>query len=225
MGLLDRLFGKGVPEFTERIWSTTAQKFEDFLAQVQRCHALGVYPVTVAHFRATQERLLDAFEKQGIETQRISSPSQFPTELPHEWSTGAAIAVLASEAIPSWSEHPPRAHPETVRRTPVSVHLAEHYPLPNGDQEILALERFWSRPIEFTCYTALDEPWLAPFGIERVQQLIAKLGMDGTTVLSHPVLHSVLHSAQQQIAQRVRHDQRCDSCEEWMQCNFPRPLP
>jgi hypothetical protein len=223
MRWLDRLFGKRAPEFTERLWSTTAQKIGDLVAQVRRCPALGLYPITVAHFRATQQRLLDAFAKSGIAAHGISSPSQFPAELPDGWSPRTAIPVLSSETIPPSSLRPLRAHPEAARLAPVSVHLAEHYPSPDRDQDVLALATIWPRAIEFTCYTGLDEPWLMPFGVEGVRQLIASLRMDEATVLSHPVLQRALRSAQQRIAQRVRHEQRCDSCEEWIQCNLPRP--
>lgn len=222
MRLLDRLFGEKAPEFTERMWSTTAQKIDDLVAQVRRCHALGAYPVAVAHFRATQQRLLDAFDKSGIAAHGISSPAQFPAELPDGWAPRTAILVLSSETIPPSSQRPPRARPEAARRAPVSVHLAEHYPSPDRDQEVLGLATIWPSPTEFTCYTALDEPWLIPFRVEGVRQLLARLGMDEATVLSHPVLQRALRSAQQQIAQRVRHEQRCESCEEWMQCNLPR---
>ncbi len=223
MGFLDRLFGKKAPEFTERIWLTTGQKINDLMAQVRRCQALGVYPLAVAHFPATQRRLLEAFGKSGIAAHQISSPSQFPIDLPDRWSAGAAIAVLSSEAIPSSFQLPPAAAQQGAGRlAPVSVHLAEHYPSPGRDQGVLALAKIWPRSFEFTWYTALDEPWLVPFGIEKTRQIIAKLGMDEATVLSHPVLHNAILGAQEQIARRVPHEQRCDSCEEWMQCNFPR---
>ncbi len=47
--------------------------------------------------------------------------------------------------------------------------------------------------------------------------------MDETTVLSHPVLQRAIRSAQEKIAQQVWHEQCCDSCEEWLRCNLPRP--
>lgn len=56
-------------------------------------------------------------------------------------------------------------------------------------------------PIEFNFYTGLDQPWLAPFGTEWTRQLIARLGMDEATVLSHPTLHRANRSAQQRLTQ------------------------
>jgi len=222
MRLLDKLLEKKAPEFTERIWSTSAQKIDDLVAQVRKCSTRGVYPVAVAHFPATQQRLLDAFGAGGIEARGISSPSQFPSEFPDERSPQTAIPVLSSEAIPPQSQRAPMAQAGVTRTAPVSVHLAEHYPTPDRDQGVLALATIWPTASEFTCYTALDEPWLIPFGVERVRQLIARVGMDEATVLSHPVLHRALRNAQQRIAEQVPHEQRCDSCEEWVRCNLPR---
>lgn len=222
MRLLDRLFGKKAPEFTERIWITTARKFDDLVVQVRQCQSLGGLPVAVTHFPATQQRLLDAFDTSGATVHVVSSAPQFPAELPEASTPREAILLLSSETIPRVSLSPSRARPEAARLAPVSVHLAEHYPSPGRDQDVLALQSIWSRPIEFTCYTGLDEPWLALFGIEKTKQLIAKLGVGEETLLSHPVLHSAIQSAQQRIARMVSHEQRCDSCEEWVRYNLPR---
>jgi hypothetical protein len=222
MRLLDWLLGKRGPAFVERIWPTTVRKIDDLVAQVRQCQALGLYPVAVAHFRATQQRLLDSFDKRGIAVHLISSPAQFPVHPPEEWDPRETVLLLSSETIPPAFQRALRARREGAHLAPVSVHLAEHYPCPGRDQDVLTLETIWSRPIKFTCYTGLDEPWLALLGIERVRELIVKLGMDEATVLSHPTLHRAIRSAQQRLAQRVRHDQRCDSCEEWVQCNLPR---
>jgi hypothetical protein len=222
MRLLDRFFGKKTPEFTERIWLTTERKIDDLIAQIRQCQSRGGLPVAVAHFPATLQRLLGAFEKCGLTVRVISGASQFPTELPEASTLRPAILVLSSEAIALTSLPAPGARPETGRLAPVSVHLAEHYPSPDRDRDVLALVRVWSRPIDFICYTGLDEPWLALFGIEGTRQLIAKLGVSEETLLTHPVLHSAIQTAQRRIAQRVRHEQRCDSCEEWMRCNYPR---
>jgi hypothetical protein len=222
MRLLNRFFGKKTPEFTERIWLTTARKFDDLVVQVRQCQSLGGLPVAVGHFPATLQRILHAFDKSGLAVRVVSSAPQFPVELPEASTPQAAILVLSSETIPLSPLTTPRARPEVGRLAPVSVHLAEHYPFPGRDQDVLALQSVWSRPIEFTCYTGLDEPWLAPFGIERTKQLIARLGVGEETVLSHPALHGVIQAAQQRIARQVRHEQRCDSCEEWVRCNLPR---
>ncbi len=221
MPFLSRLFGKRAPEYTERISSTTAGKIDDLVAQVRQCLASGAVPVTVVHFRATRQRLMQAVEESGLSARVVESAPEFPADFSDVPRPGAPILMLLSEAIPSW-----RGEPSHVRRgvsvPPIAVHLAEHYPTPDRDRHVLGLEARWSRPITFTCYSALDEPLLALFAGERVRDLLARLGMNEHTVLSHPALQQAIRSAQEKIARQVRHEQRSDSCDEWIRCNLPR---
>lgn len=107
MRLLDRLFGKKAPEFAERIWITTARKFDDLVVQVRQCQSLGGLPVVVTHFPATQQRLLDAFDTSGATVLVVSSAPQFPAELPEASTPREAILLLSSETIPRVSLSPP----------------------------------------------------------------------------------------------------------------------
>ena len=220
MRLLKRLFRERPVEFTDRIWSTTDQKLDDLVAQIRGCQRIGGRPIAVAHFETTRQRVLESFRKSGLTAQVVSSPSQFLFQAVSLQEPGDAIPLLASDAIPPAVHRVESIHSLPVSHTPVSVHLAEHYPIASRDQVVLTLATIWSCQIEFACYTALDEPWLAPFGMERVRSLLERLRLDEGAALTHPTLHRALLKAQQRIGDQIAHEQRCDSCEEWMRCNL-----
>jgi hypothetical protein len=222
MGLFQRLLGTREPEFTERVWLTTRGKLADLIAQVRADQAAGIYPVTAAHFRGTLELLCDALEKNGLPYHLVESPAAFPTRLVADDCGRREILVLLSAAIPTSVVSSVPARPQGVNPPGVTVYLAEHYPLPPRDRLVLSLSGLWSLPMNFTCHTALDEPWLAPFRVERLLQLLERLGNDEKSVLSHPYLDRFIRKTQQTIAGQVRHEQVCRTCEEWMRVNMPR---
>lgn len=224
MGLVSKLFGKKGPEVTERIWSTTALKMDDPATQVADSHQRGVYPVTVVHFRATQQLVADTFEEGGISFHLISSCAQFPTSLTEEMRRAARTLLLPSDSIPSFVQQARVPEPKDADLPPISIHLAEHFPMPDRDLYVFNLDKTWRMRMEFTCYTALDEPWLRLFGIERVRHLLSGLGMDEETCLSHPQLTRSIRAARREIGQQVRREEVCDSCEEWMRRNLPERL-
>ena len=224
MGLVSKFFDRKGPEITERIWSTTALKIDDLATQVADSHQRGVYPVTVVHFKATQNLVADPFEEREISFHLVSSSSQFPTSITEEIRRAARTLLLLSDAIPSFVQQARVPEPKDADLPPISVHLAEHYPMPDRDQHVFNLDKTWRMPTQFTCYTALDEPWLHRFGIERVRHLLSGLGMDEETCLSHPQLTRSIRAAQKKIGQQVRREEVCDSCEEWVRRNLPERL-
>jgi hypothetical protein len=219
MGLMEWLFGKKGPEFTERILLTTEGKMNDLVRQVKSAQDRGVHSVVVTHFKATQMAVLDAFDKAGVNFHLITSSAGFPSNVADVLPQGKSTLVLASDAIPAFAARAAGFQHKDATLAPLSVHMAEHYPRPERDLRVLALDHAWPMRIEFIGYTGLDEPWMVAFGSERLQSIIQRLGMDKDEVLQHPWLNRSIRTAQQRVAQTVFRDQPCDSCEEWMQTN------
>ncbi len=220
MGLLEILFRKKEPEFAERIWLTTECKINDLVIQVRNGQERGVNSVVVTHFKATHRSLLEALDKGGVSFHVVTNSTQFPSNVQDVLRQRRSTLVLASDAIPSFVTRAVSSQPKNTTLAPVSVHLAEHYPCFDRDQQVLALDKVWPMRISFTCYTGLDEPWLISFGTDRIREMLSKLGMDKESVLEHPVLNRSIRTAQKRVAQQVPHEQICESCEEWVRSNL-----
>lgn len=221
MGLLNKLFGPKGPEFTERIWLSTEGKLRDLVTQVRTGQERGATSVVVTHFNATQASLLDMLDQGGVRRQVITNSNQFATDVPGLLRQGGSTLVLASDAIPFSVTRTVGAPTKQTTLAPVSVHLAEHYPCPDRDQRVLALDKVWPMQLAFTCYTSLDEPWLIAFGADRIRELLPKLGAGPESLLEHPLLNRSIQAAQQRVAKQVLHEHTCQSCAEWVRRNLP----
>jgi hypothetical protein len=100
--------------------------------------------------------LARAFEQAGV-TCHVISGAPLPVTIPAEWQTRDIVLLLSQETPFSPEPRAVDAQPKNAQLRPVAIHLAEHYPLPTRDQQILDLDRSWSMPLTFTCYTGLDE--------------------------------------------------------------------
>lgn len=219
MGMLEMLFGKKKPVFSERIWLNKQAKIADLLNRVQADHTCGRPSVVVAHFQDTLNMLLEIFGKDGVTLQVITNSSQFPSGVPDVLRQKASVLVLTSEAIPTFVARAIGSQTKNTALPPVSVHLIEHYPLPDRDERVLDLDKVWPMKIEFTCYASLEEPWLAAFGADRIREMLSKFGMNKDEVLEHPMLNKSIQAAQKRLAQQVPREQVCESCQAWMDKN------
>ena len=230
MGLIEMLLGKKKPEFTERIWFTTELKIADLVSQIRAGQGHSDNSVVVTHFQATQRLLLAALANGGVGCRVITNPTEFPSIVPDRLSQQKITLVLASDTISSFVTRAVSPQPKNKALAPVSVHLAEHYPGIDRDQWVLALDKLWPMRLNFTCYTGLDEPWLALLGIDRIREMLLKLGVDQESLLEPArygraiqTLGPAIRSAQKRLAQQVPHAQACESCAEWVQTNLPGP--
>ncbi len=221
MGLLDKLRKRKGPEVADRIWPTVEAKVRDLETQVRDHLDQGALPVVVTHFPDTLRELAGRFGTAEGGAVVLSSAAQFPGSGPDLIRHRGRIVLLASEAIPTTVdrfEAPPREDPALP---PIAIHLAEHYPLPDRDQRVFGLAGYWPNVRGLACYTSLDEPWLAPFGVERVRSLLPMLGAGEDDMISSPIVTRTLAAAQAKLAKRVPRDQPCANADEWMRRHLP----
>ena len=219
MRLFEILFGKRGPVFTERIWFTTERKIADLVNQVRDDQDRGVHSVVVTHFKTTQMAVLEALKKGGGDVHVVTNFAEFPSNAQDMFHQGRSILVLASGALPSSSTLTLGSQNKNVKLVPVSVHLAEHYPRSDRDQQVLALVNIWPMRIEFTCYTGLDEPWLMQCGSSRIVTILHRLALDENVPLQHRWINRFIHNTQKRLAKDIPAELICDSCEDWVRIN------
>lgn len=93
--------------------------------------------------------------------------------------------------------------------------MLEHYPLLQVETELF---QGWEGA-DIQVASSLDEPWLQSFGIEKVKDLITKLGMKPDEMLSHSLITSSLQNAQKKLEEKVTHEMKANSMEEWCRLN------
>jgi len=221
VGLFDSLFGKKPAEFRDRVWSTETGKFRDLAAQVAKDRERDVYPLVAFHFKQTGELVAESLRAAGVEFHAADDFEDMLAGDVETWREAAPVIVFSSEVLPFSVRQESGAPRKDALLPPVALHLAEHHPDPRRDTEVLNLDRAWGMEISFTCYTGLDEPWLRPFGIERVRKMMTMLGLSENDLLESAQITSALQRVREKLAGQVHREESCDSCEEWMRRNMP----
>jgi preprotein translocase subunit SecA len=224
VGFFSKLFGKKGAEFRDRVWSSTAAKFRDLAAQVAKDRERDVYPLVAFHFKQTGELVAESLREAGVEFHAADDFEDMLAGDVETWREAAPVIVFSSEVLPFSVRQESGAPHKDALLPPVALHLAEHHPDPRRDNDVLNLDRVWGMAMSFTCYTGLDEPWLRPFNIERVREMLVKLGIDENTLLESALITSAMESAREKLAKQVHREEPCDSCEEWMRKNLPEAL-
>ena|ERR1051326_4754697 len=96
------------------------------------------------------------------------------------------------------------------------VVFAEHYPLPQKEQELFAKLNL----SEIQVWSALDEPLFKQFGSDKIIGMMKQLGMKEENAIEHSMISKAIQNAQEKISKKVLVDQLCTSQQEWMQRNW-----
>ena len=209
-------FKKKVQRDDDRIWVTTDQKWNGIVNEILKERSENVFILVVAHFKKTAAELKKQFQSRGLEFNDYESHSHFG-----QWEKIDANqpVLIMAENISELGD-PIRQLGESKR---VLVLVAEHYPLPEGDE---ALFSFLSNlPCQSTIrfHSALDEPFFKMFGGDRISaaiKMIQTLGQSEKEYISHHLLISAIQNAQKEIKKKAKGDNRVDSMEEWFQYNL-----
>jgi hypothetical protein len=208
-------FKKKVQRDDDRIWMTTDLKWNGIVNDVLTERSENVFILVVAHFKKTAAELKKQFQSRGLAFKDYENHSHFG---PWETETNQPLLVIA-EKISELDE--------TIRQfgkdKSVLVLVAEHYPLPEGDE---ALFSFLSNlPCQSTVrfHSALDDPLFKIFGgegIGRAIKIMQTLGQNEKEYISHHLVTAAIREAQKNIKKKARGDNKVDSMEEWFQYNL-----
>jgi hypothetical protein len=195
---------------------TANLKWNGIVDEVLRERGESLFILVVVHFKKTAAELKKQFQSRSLAFKNYESHPYFG-----QWEktdTNQPVFVMA-ENISELGD-PIRQFGESKR---VLVLVAEHYPLPEGDE---ALFSFLSNlPCQSTIrfHSALDEPFFKMFGgdrISNVMKMLETLGQGEKEYISHSLVTSAIQKAQKDIKKKATGNNRVDSMEEWFQYNL-----
>ena len=96
------------------------------------------------------------------------------------------------------------------------VVFAEHYPLPQREQEFFRMLNLKEIPVA----SSLDDALFRHFGGERLIDTIKKLGMKEDEIIGHSFITSAIRNAQEKLEKKVRMEKAANSAEEWFRLNI-----
>ena len=158
-------FKKRVQRDDDRIWMTTDLKWNGIVDEILRERAENVFILVVAHFKKTAAELKKQFQSRGLAFKDYEAHSHFG-----QWETmtkNQPVLIMAEKI--SELDAVIRQFRNDKR---VSVLVAEHYPLPEGDETLLSF--LSNLPCQSTIrfHSALDDPFFKMFGGERIGRVI-----------------------------------------------------
>ncbi len=204
MGLFSYL--KKKPEFTENVCANEKAKEENMMSALRRSISGGRITILAYHFRHNRDTAVEWLDQYKIPYREQNNAY---------WLTGLSAISPVVNLIKSSDLRGYAANPVPEQSISGDVHLMEHYPIPDRDDEILALSDIASIKFQFIAWSSLDEPLMKVFGGERITGMMKQLGMNENEIISHPFVAKAIHNAQEKIAKKTNADSECKSSEEW----------
>ncbi|MCE2997697.1 MAG: hypothetical protein ACK5RG_12125 [Cyclobacteriaceae bacterium] len=95
------------------------------------------------------------------------------------------------------------------------VIFGEHYPLRKKEQALFQKLQLTQVPV----LVSLEEPFIHFFGGERTIELMHKMGMQESEVISHAMITRSIENAQKKMEEGVVTERKALSAQEWLQLN------
>jgi hypothetical protein len=97
------------------------------------------------------------------------------------------------------------------------VVFAEHYPLPQKEQELF--QRLQLKEVKIL--SALDEPLFKRFGADKIVGMLKNMGLNESEPLENQMITGAIKNAQQKLEKQASIDHSATSQRSWLEKNLP----
>ncbi|HXD34812.1 MAG TPA: hypothetical protein VN643_27075 [Pyrinomonadaceae bacterium] len=208
----------------DKVWWDCRRKLNGICEEVSAAIAAGQNVLLLAHFEATLSEIEATLRSRSVEIERLA---RIDSSILCSGVSGKAWSGLArflSTPIPSTDDWGAikLQHPSMMTGNLINIIVAEHYPLRSRDEQLVAATSVLACEAQLTFHLSLDDPLLTNFGVQSVQDLGKRLGMDEETFLSHPMITRAIRSGQEKIERGVPRDLPAWSIDDWFKHNLPK---
>ena len=211
------MFFNRKPQFTDRAWLEEKLKFSDALHGIQSSLQSEIMPLCVYHFKNTGIKFERYLIDHGLHLKRLNALDELDSRTGESWRKSTDAILIASSMISVDHLGSKRSN---IRKKQFSLHLIEHYPIPDPDERILQFCAKRRDILDPIAYVALNEPWLVKSIGDRVIPLLEKLGLDENECLEHALISSSIRRAQQKLKESISVERPHDSMQAWVDDNL-----
>jgi len=206
----------------DKIWITKELKYNGMCKKIQR--EIDKYSIifVIAIFEKTLGELKKVFDGNGLPyTLYKTSWDTLNFDLGTIEKEELKTIMLLSDLL-SILRVPDTALSNEVREKTTHIIVAEHYPIPKKDQEILSFAERLPYFTTVSFHASLDEPMIKIFCGKDFATTLKNFGLDETNPVSGPMVTSAINSAQKKIMHTAIADEKVNSMEEWLYYNCPK---
>ncbi len=191
------------------VWLNRERKYTG-IAEQARAHLRDSASLCliIAHFAETLAALARVFKAQSVPYVLKDRPLYRADVLS---SSGAQIFLTRADLLMTRAAQARQPPGQNCR-----IIGAERFPIPDGDQKIIAFAQSFGIVGGMDCHVALDDPLLIYFIDERITQLLKQIGMAENESLQHDLISRSILNAQRKIAKKARSNRPANSAEQWL---------
>jgi hypothetical protein len=199
------------PAYEDKVWTEARYKWEALGRDVASAAQAGQKVVVAAHFAQTVDELHRLVVGLGLEFGLLTD------DRPGIPPPAQVYVVQASRLAGAGAAMFQRA----LGPAQVAVMVAEHFPLPQADLDLLLALAELAPQAKPAFYTALDDSFLSRFVGDGLTPMLERLGLEPGECFNHSMIAKSIANAQQKIAASVPDPRPARSAQEWMLFNSP----
>lgn len=218
----NRLFGKKsrVIRDHDRVWRTQTLKLNGVAAHAAWLDRHATRVLIVTHFLDTFRTLEALFHSRAIPcTTFMTSGEGARLRDMGSYQPGQILLALADILPADAGEKHARA---VECGFEVCIVVAEHHPVPRGDESIEAFAERLPCSVKLCYYEALDSSLLKLFAGDQITKVMDMLSAPDTEAITHASIDRAIRSAQKKIGRKAKSGVPADSAEQWFRNNLPQ---
>ena len=200
------------PPYNEKVWISKAYKYQGLYNDIQEIIKNGGKIFIFTHFEKTSEEVAFILEQMKINHYLFEKEDNTAILSFQQVAIFHAISIQSSEIIKHLQSF--AAH------SSLCFYIIEHFPLQQGDDNLLTTLTEINPAIKPTFYTALDDPTLKPFITDTLTQTLEKLGLKPEESISHPLVSKAIIKVQEKLEKQVKGEKIAYSVEDWLKSNL-----
>jgi|GEM_PF-1841279 len=216
------IFSDKITRGIDKVWATKRLKYKGIYDDILKNLNEVFYVLLIIHFEKTLKELGKVIDQQEIHYEVFKTSWDISNfNINRLKQEKMRYAVLLSDILSELMRYDRLSRQMDTKGKKIHIIVAERYPIPERDNNILSYAAQLSQFTTVSFHTALDEPLIKLFG-QSTTDLLKKLGWNRETFMAHPMITKAINEVQRQIKEQSIGDQRVHSQEEWFYYNCPQ---
>ena len=188
----------------DQIWSDRASKYGGIIKGIDT-NDISAPVLIIYFFDYSGEEASFILEKSEAESLNNYSIGFFKVD-----NVAKNITLIKDNDLSSLSSYS-KSYPNA------DIIIVEHYPVFSREELLLSQLDKYLPGSKVTFYSDFKEPVFEIFQMDRIEQLLKKMGLESNESISHAMVSKSIERAQKKIEEKIVSDTECRSQKEWIE--------